>query len=60
MDFILYLFLLILASDFHLNPGPSQYCKALYINIRGLKVNLKDVAVASPNYDIIFCTETRF
>ncbi len=60
MEFIFYLiFRITLSGDIHPNPGPRNHCcKALYINIRGLKANLQDVAVASSKYDIIFCSET--
>ena len=51
--------LLLRAGDVHPNPGPrSHFLKALYMNIRGLKANLQDVAIASSQYDLVFCSET--
>ena len=58
LNFIIFL-LLMRAGDIHPNPGPNnKSCKALYINIRGLKANLQEVALASLKYDLIFCSET--
>ena len=53
--YLIYLTLLMLAADIHPNPGPIR---ALYMNIRGLKANLREVSVASSSYDLIFCSET--
>ena len=54
-------FLIQLAGDIELNPGPQRQlksCRILYANIRGLYKNLKDLTIASVNQDIIFCSET--
>lgn len=54
--------LLIMSGDIELNPGPPQpklrQCRLLYSNIRGLHGNIKDLSVASKQFDILFCTET--
>ena len=54
--------LLIMSGDIELNPGPPQsklrQCRLLYSNIRGLHKNIKDLAIASKQFDILFCTET--
>ena len=55
------MFLLQLAGDIELNPGPLRQpksCRILYANIRGLHKNLKDLTMAAVNQDIIFCSET--
>ena len=54
---ILALIILGKCGDIHPNPGP-QFFRGLYCNIRGLKANLNDLAVASPKYDLLFCSET--
>lgn len=54
--------LLNLSGNIELNPGPrihpSKSCRILYSNIRGLHRNIKDLTMASINYDILFCSET--
>lgn len=59
------MFLLVLLSgDIELNPGPhrpkhpARSCRILYSNIRGLHKNIKDLTMASMDYDIVFCSET--
>ena len=45
-------FLIQLAGDIELNPGPQRQlksCRILYANIRGLYKNLKDLTIASVN-----------
>ena len=61
--FILFYFnLLLLCGDVELNPGPARSrqpnCRVLYSNIRGLHANIKDLAISSRHYDILFCSET--
>ena len=36
----------------------GKFCRVVYSNIRGLHSNLKDLAVASRNSDVVLCTET--
>ena len=52
--------LLLLSGDIEVNPGPprSKQCRLLYSNIRGLHKNIKDLAMASKQSDIVFCSET--
>ena len=51
--------LLQLCGDIELNPGPSRKpCRIMYSNIRGLYSNIKDLQVASKEYDVILCSET--
>ena len=44
------------------NPGPQRpvpaVCRILYSNVRGQAGNLSDLTVASPQYDILLCSET--
>ena len=48
--------------DVETNPGPRRpvaaSCRILCGNVRGLSVNLSDLAVASSQYDILLCSET--
>ena len=48
--------------DVETNPGPWRpvpaVCRILCSNVRGLAGNLIDLTVASPQYDILFCSET--
>ena len=57
-----YSLILIQCGDIETNPGPRparhRQCRVLYANIRGLHANLNDLAVASKQYDILFCSET--
>lgn len=64
MKFIFHLMLFFsLVGEVYPNPFTrSHCCKALYMNVRGLKDNLQDVAVASSKFGIIllfryFCFE---
>ena len=52
--------LITLSGDIEVNPGPpqSKQCRMLYSNIRGLHKNIKDLAMASRQSDIVFCSET--
>ena len=54
--------ILILSGDIETNPGPRpsrrRQCRILYANVRGLHANLKDLSVASKQFDILFCSET--
>ena len=52
-----FIILLLRSGDVHPNPGP-QFFNCLYTNIRGLKTNLQDLSVASPGFDLVFCSET--
>ena len=58
----LYFIILIRSGDVESNPGPRparrRQCRILYANVRGLHANLNDLAVASKQYDILFCSET--
>ena len=51
-----------LAGDVELNPGPrrsrQRQCRIMYANIRGLFKNIRDLTVASSQYDILLCSET--
>ena len=44
------------------NPGPRRpapaACRILCSSVRGLAGNLRDLTVASSQYDILFCSET--
>ena len=44
------------------NPCPRRrvpaVCRILCSNVRGLAGNLSDLTVASPQYDILLCSET--
>ena len=48
--------------DVETNPGPRRpvpaVCRILCSNVRGLAGNLRDLTVASYQYDILFCSET--
>ena len=58
----LYFIILIRSGNVESNPGPRparrRQCRILYANVRGLHANLNDLAVASKQYDILFCSET--
>ena len=57
----LILLLLVLSGDIELNPGPQNRPKdarVLFSNIRGLHGNLKDLCLASKQFDIVCCCET--
>ena len=41
----------------HRRPDPAV-CRILCSNVRGLAGNLSDLTVASPQYDILLCSET--
>ena len=57
-SFFVYI-LLLLCGDIETNPGPPKKpCRVMYNNIRGLHKNLKDLHVASKDFDIILCSET--
>lgn len=57
---LLYLcFLILLAGDVHVHPGPRrQLSRICYSNIRGLKRNFLELSLISSDFDIIFCSET--
>ena len=44
------------------NPGPRrpvpEVCRIVCSNVRGLAGNLRDLTVASSQYDILLCSET--
>ena len=48
--------------DVEKNPGQrrpvSAVCRIICSNVRGLAVNLSDLTIASPWYDILLCSET--
>ena len=48
--------------DVETNPGRRRpvpaVCRIPYSNVWGLAGNLSDLAVASPQYDILLCSET--
>ena len=50
--------------DVETNPGPRRpvpdVCRILCSNVQFLAGNLSDLAVASSQYDILFCSETLF
>ena len=55
--------LLIMSGDVETNPGPvrdhrQKDARVLYANIRGLRKNVRDLALCSQNFDIVFCSET--
>ena len=56
----LLLILIMLAGDVELNPGPrrsrQRQCRMMYANIRGLFKNIRDLTVASSQYDILLCS----
>ena len=56
------LLILTLSGDVETNPGPRpaqrRQCRILYSNVRGLHANLKDLSVASKQFDILLCSET--
>ena len=65
MDFLYLIFygcLMLRFLDVETNPGPRcpvpAVCRILCSNVRGLDGNLSDLAVASSQYDILFCSET--
>lgn len=53
---------LILSGDIETNPGPRRESRSsvavLYSNIRGLKKNIRDLALSADGYDVVFCSET--
>ena len=48
--------------DVETNPGPRRpvpaVCRILCSNVRGMAGNVSDLTVASPQYDILLCSET--
>ena len=57
----LFLLRMLLSGDVETNPGPRpapKDARVAYCNIRGLSKNLKDLAVASKQFDLICCSET--
>ena len=48
--------------DVETNPGPRRpvpaVCRILCSNVQGLAGNLRDLTVASSQYDILLCSET--
>ena len=51
--------LLIVCGDIESNPGPGseRMVRVLCSNIRGLHVNLDELAVAQSDYDVLVCAE---
>ena len=65
MDFLYLIFygrLRLRFLDVETNPGPRcavpAVCRILCSNVLGLAENLSDLTVASPQYDILLCSET--
>ena len=65
MDFLYLIFygcLRLLFLDVETNPGSrrpvSAVCRILCSNVWGLAANLRDLTVASSQYDILLCSET--
>ena len=64
MDFLYLIFygcLRLRFLDVETNPGPRRpvpaVCRIPCSNVRGLALNLSDLTVASPQYDILLCSE---
>ena len=53
--------LLIVCGDLESNPGPcsDMRVRVLYSNIRGLHVNLDELAVAGSDYNVLVCAESK-
>ena len=53
---------MILSGDIETDPGPRRESRSsvaiLYSNIRGLKKNIRDLALGAEGYDVVFCSET--
>ena len=65
MDFLYLIFygcLRLRFLDVETNPGPRRpvpaVCRILCSNVLGLAGNLSDLSVASPQYDMLLCSET--
>ena len=66
MDFLIFFFLLVAfvvdcLCDIESNPcpGSDRRVRVLYSNIRGLHVNLDELAVAESDYDVLVCAESK-
>ena len=54
-------FLSIVCGDIESNPGPGsdRRVRVLYYNIRGLHINLDELAVAGSDYDVLVGAESN-
>ena len=53
--------LLIVCGNIESNPGPGtdRWIRVFSSNIRGLHVNLDELAVAGPDYDVLVCADSK-
>ena len=53
--------MLIVCGDVESNPdsGSDKRVRVLYSNIRGLRANLDELAVAGSDYDVLVCAESK-